>query len=56
MTCDKSTATRRLTNRWNEQCEQFPIMRNEIPLELYLTRNLARVMLYNLLERYDHGQ
>lgn len=44
MQLDKATATRRLTNRWHEQCRLFPTMRNEIPLALYVRRNLPAVL------------
>lgn len=36
----KSEATERLVNRWNEQTERFPLMRNEITLALYIARNI----------------
>lgn len=33
-----------LTNRWAEECERFPLMRDEIPLDLYMKRNLKPMM------------
>jgi hypothetical protein len=30
--------------RWYEQCERFPSMRQDIPLVLYLTRNVRATM------------
>jgi hypothetical protein len=33
-----------LANRWTEECERFPTMRNDIPLELYLQRNLKPML------------
>lgn len=44
MQVDKTTAQRRLTNRWHEQCRLYPTMRDDIPLALYVRRNLAAVM------------
>lgn len=53
MSIDCETAKRRLTNRWHEQCERFPTMRNEITLERYVQVNLAYVMRYGLLSSYE---
>lgn len=53
MTTDRQTAKRRLTNNWNEQVDKFPSMREKIPLELYIRRNLAYVMKYDLLVDYS---
>ena len=36
----KQRAIERLTSRYNEQCDAFPRTR-EIPLQLYIARNLA---------------
>lgn len=44
MQLDKATAKRRLINRWHEQCRNFPRMRDEIPLALYVRRNLTAVL------------
>lgn len=41
---DRQTAIRRLTNRWHEQVEHFPLMRHEIPLDLYIRANLGAVL------------
>lgn len=49
---DRQTAVRRLTNRYNEQCELFPRTR-EIPLKLYIRRNVSHVMREGLLESYN---
>lgn len=40
----KQEAIRFLTARWHEQCEQFPHMRENIPLALYISRNLDAAM------------
>ena len=53
MPCDKETATRRLTNRWNDQTMQVPVMRKDVPLDLYIRRNLRTVMRDNLLCEYE---
>ena len=50
---DREAAIRRLTARWNEQCERFPTLRNDFPLERYLSANAAHVMRYDLLASYD---
>jgi hypothetical protein len=55
MSIDKQTAVRRLTNRWREQCELYPTMREEIPLALYVRRNLPGVMRDGLLADYDRA-
>lgn len=54
----KREAIRRLTNRWNEQVEKYPLMRDDIPLALYLRRNLPHVLnspLENPLAAYEKG-
>ena len=33
-----------VTARWHKQVERFPIMRHEIPLALYVRRNLRAAM------------
>lgn len=43
-TIDKATAVRRLTNRWHEQCERWPTLRERIPLALYIQRNIQAVL------------
>ncbi len=51
----RQEAIKRLTNRWNEQAEKYPLMRREIPLELYIRRNLQIVLTSELddpLARY----
>lgn len=54
---DRATAERRLTNRWREQCDNFPMFREQIPLELYVRRNLPHVMSGAApLEKYDRGR
>lgn len=40
----REEAKRRLTNRWNEQVERWPLMRKDIPLELYVRQNLPHVL------------
>lgn len=44
MQLDRQTAIRRLVNRWYEQCEMFPRMRDEIPLSVYVRTNLPHVL------------
>jgi hypothetical protein len=44
MQIDRQTAIRRLTNRWIEQCEFYPTMRDAIPLKVYLRANLPFVL------------
>lgn len=51
---DRQTAVRRLTNRWHEQCEKYPLMRECISLALYVRRNLpAMLKLEDALRDYD---
>lgn len=50
---DRATARRRLAARYADQCERFPSMRQNLPLRLYLARNLAAVMRRGLLASYD---
>lgn len=51
MTTDRATAIRRLTNRYWEQVEQFPRTR-EIPMQLYIQRNVRYVMQNDSLKDY----
>jgi len=51
--CDRETAKRRLTARWKEQVDQFPLMRRDIPLAMYISANLQSVMRFDLLASYD---
>lgn len=37
----EAEAMRRLAARYEEQARKFPAMRNEIPLALYIARNMA---------------
>lgn len=50
---DRKTATRRLTRRWEEERERWPVMRNEIPLAKYLSANIRHVMREGLLASYE---
>lgn len=52
MVIDRATARRRLTNRWLEQVERYPLMREEIPLALYIQRNIHTVMQNGALADY----
>jgi hypothetical protein len=52
MPTDRATAVRRLTNRWHEQAELYPTMRKDIPLELYIRRNVRHVMKNDSLADY----
>ena len=54
MSIDKQTATRRLKNRWLEQVELFPTMRDEIPLKPYISQNVRHVMVHDLLQDYNN--
>lgn len=56
MPIDRIEAIARLTARWNEQCERWPLMRRDIPLALYLQRNVALVMRRGLLASYGERQ
>jgi hypothetical protein len=51
--CDKATAIRRLTNRWHEQCELFPLMARDTPLDMYLAMNYRMVMAGDMLKDYE---
>lgn len=51
VTCE--AARNRLTNRWREQVERFPLMREWIPLDLYIQRHLSLVMRTGVLARYE---
>ncbi len=51
----KPEAVKRLTKRYEEQAEKYPMMRDDISLALYLKRNLSHVMnsvLENPLSKY----
>ena len=48
----KREATKRLANRWLEQVDLFPAMRDKIPLALYISRNIAAVRRNDLLKEY----
>ena len=54
MPITKEEALVRLTARWLDQCEIFPMMREEIPLHLYVRENLPHVMKNGLLAEYSH--
>lgn len=53
---DKLTTIRRLTNRWNEQVEKFPRMRDDVPLALYIERNFKGVRDNELFADYDQAE
>ncbi len=53
MPIDRQTAVRRLTNRCREQCDLSPTLANDIPLKLYIRRNVGHVMREGLLESYN---
>ena len=53
MPIDRQTAVRRLTNRYREQSDLFPTMRDSVPLALYIRRNVGHVMREGLLESYN---
>lgn len=40
----KKEAVKRLTNRWLEQTEKFPLMARDISLKLYVRRNIKYVL------------
>ena len=54
MSISKEEALVRLTARWLEQCDMFPMMREEIPLHAYVRENLPHVMKNGLLAEYSH--
>jgi len=37
-------AVQYLTRRWEEQVERYPLMHKEIPLQLYLQRNVRYLL------------
>lgn len=45
-------AIRRLTRRYQEQCERFPLMPRDISLDLYVASNVGIVMKRELLASY----
>jgi hypothetical protein len=51
-TASRAVAAARLTQRWNEQCALFPLMRAAIPLDLDIRRNVADVMARDGLRAY----
>jgi hypothetical protein len=51
-TASRAVAAARLTQRWNEQCDMLPLMRADIPLDLYIRRNVAGVMARDGLRAY----
>jgi hypothetical protein len=50
---NKAEALNRLTNRYNEQVERYPLMRDNIPLALYIRRNIKQVMRNGTLASYS---
>lgn len=48
----KDEAVARLARRWHEQVLQFPSMRRDIPLPVYIRVNTAHVVRYSLLADY----
>jgi hypothetical protein len=40
----KKEAVAYCERRWREQCDRFPTMRDDIPLALYVSRNLRATM------------
>lgn len=53
MQISRALAETRLRKRWKEQAETFPTFAHDIPLDLYLKRNVAAVMENGYLESYD---
>lgn len=53
MPINRTEAIARLAARYNEQCERWPLMRHDIPLNLYLQRNVANVMRGGLFATYS---
>lgn len=45
-------ATEQLTARWHEQVRLFPTMALDVPLSLYVRRNLGVVRRHALLQDY----
>jgi hypothetical protein len=48
----RAEAIKRLTNRWQDQVDKFPRMREDVPLELYIRRNIRAVRVFGGLEKY----
>jgi hypothetical protein len=44
MWTNKEYIKQKLISRYYEQCERFPIMRRDIPLSLYIARNLRQAI------------
>jgi hypothetical protein len=42
-----------LTIRWHEQCERYPLMREDIPLALYIQRNVGAVLANARMRKVD---
>jgi hypothetical protein len=49
----EETAIRRLTNRWHEQADKYPAMRQKLPLWNYIRANLYSVRKRALLKDYE---
>lgn len=49
----KEKAVERITSRYYEQVQEFPMMAKHISLPLYVQRNVRNVMRNGLLARYD---
>ncbi len=50
----RKEAIRYCERRWHEQCERFPTMRRDIPLALYISRNVKATMLLPGVVPADH--
>lgn len=53
MRITRQVAVRRLTNRWNKECLCWPLMRESIPLAVYIAANVDTVMRKGLLAGYE---
>jgi hypothetical protein len=48
----RAEAVERLTNRWEAEAFRWPMMSQYIPLKLYVSANLRKVMECGLLAEY----
>ncbi len=48
----RAEAVARLTARWNEQAEKFPRLITDVPLHLYIRRNIRAVRVFGTLQDY----
>lgn len=52
MRVTRQEAISRLTRRWEEECFNYPMMRESLPLSVYIAANIALVERKGLLSGY----